>query len=162
MFITTYSRANPNFKELISTHWSYLCRSSATRELGKQDFMITSRKLASLKDMLIMTRISQPTIPFSKGSNRPHICKYCGRISQSGHIKNLQNNKTYNKLRDGTCQSNNLTYCLDATGAILNMQVKPKTKSLIDSKVIFLTSNTLTTPQWQDTFTATKINWMQI
>ena len=35
MFITSYSRANPNFKELISKHWSYLGRSSATRELGK-------------------------------------------------------------------------------------------------------------------------------
>ena len=33
MFITTYSSANPNFRELISKHWSYLCRSSATREL---------------------------------------------------------------------------------------------------------------------------------
>ena len=32
IFITTYSRANPNFKELFSKHWSYLGRSSATRE----------------------------------------------------------------------------------------------------------------------------------
>ena len=33
MFIATYSRANPNFKKLISKHWSYLGRSSATRSL---------------------------------------------------------------------------------------------------------------------------------
>ena len=32
MFITTYNSANPKFKELISKHWSYLGRSSATRE----------------------------------------------------------------------------------------------------------------------------------
>ena len=67
MFITTYSRANPNFKELISKHWSYLGRSSATRELGKQDFMITYRKQPSLKDMLVRARIAQPTTPFLKG-----------------------------------------------------------------------------------------------
>ena len=35
MFITTYSRATPSFKELISKHWFYLGRSSATRKLGK-------------------------------------------------------------------------------------------------------------------------------
>ena len=35
MFITTYNRTNPNFKELISKHWAYLGRSSATREFGK-------------------------------------------------------------------------------------------------------------------------------
>ena len=43
MFITTYNRANPNFKKLFSNHWAHLGRSSATREFGKKDFMITSR-----------------------------------------------------------------------------------------------------------------------
>ena len=38
MFITTYDSANPNFRELISKHSSYLGRSSATRELGRQDY----------------------------------------------------------------------------------------------------------------------------
>ena len=32
MFITTYNSANPNFRELISKHWSYLGRSNATRD----------------------------------------------------------------------------------------------------------------------------------
>ena len=49
MFITTYSRANPNFKELFSKHWAYFGRSSAKREFGKKDFMITYRKPPSLK-----------------------------------------------------------------------------------------------------------------
>ena len=60
MFITTYSRANLNFKELFSKHWSHLGISSATRELGKQDFMITYRKPLSLKDMLVRAKIAQP------------------------------------------------------------------------------------------------------
>ena len=63
--------------------------------------------------MLIRSRIPQPTTAFSKGCKRLHTCKYCGRISQSGYIKNLQNNKTYNTLRNGTCQSNNLIFCLE-------------------------------------------------
>ena len=75
MFITAYSRDNPSFMELISKHWSYLGRSSATRELGKQDFMMTYRKPPSLKDMLVRARIAQPTTSFSKGCNRPHTCK---------------------------------------------------------------------------------------
>ena len=44
MFITTYNRTNPNLKEIISKHWAYLGRSSATRDLSKRDFMITYRK----------------------------------------------------------------------------------------------------------------------
>ena len=59
MFITTYSRAILNFKELISKHWSYLGRSSATSKLRKQDFMITYRKPPSLKDILVRARIAQ-------------------------------------------------------------------------------------------------------
>ena len=35
MFITTHNSANPNFRELISKHWSYLGRSSANRGLGR-------------------------------------------------------------------------------------------------------------------------------
>ena len=87
MFITTYSRANPNFKELFSKHWSYLGRSNATRELGKQCFMITYRKPPSLRDMLVRARITQPTTTLIKGCNRRKTCKYCAKISQSENQK---------------------------------------------------------------------------
>ena len=63
MFTTTYSRANPNFKELFSKHWAYLGRSSATRELEKQDLMITYRKPPSLKDMLVKAKITPKPLP---------------------------------------------------------------------------------------------------
>ena len=76
MLITTYNRANPNFKELFSKHWSYLGRSSATRELGNQDSMITYRKPPSLKDMLVRARIAQPTTTLIKGCKRSNTCKY--------------------------------------------------------------------------------------
>ena len=113
MFITTYSRANPNLKELLSKHLSYLVRTRATRELGKQDFMITYRKPPSLKDMLVREKIAQPTTTSIKGCNRPNTCKYCGKISLSEKVKNLNNSKTYNTFRNGTCQSNKLIYCLE-------------------------------------------------
>ena len=113
MFITTYSTANPNFKELFSKHWSYLGRSSVTKELREQDFMITYRKPPSLKVMLVRVRITQPTTTLIKGCNRPKTCKHCAKISQSGLIKNLNNNKSYHTITKGTCQSNNLIYCLE-------------------------------------------------
>ena len=93
MFITTYSRANPNFKELISKHLAYLGRSSATREFGKKDFMITYRKPPSIKDMLVRAKIAEPRNTIHKGCKRPNTCKYCKKLSQSGKIKNLHNNK---------------------------------------------------------------------
>ena len=112
-FITTYSRANPNFTELFSKHWPYLGRWSATWELGKQDFMLTYRKPPSLKDMLIRAKIAQPRTTSSKGCNRPSTCKYCKKISKLGRIRNLNNNKSYNTITKGTCQSNNLICCLE-------------------------------------------------
>ena len=113
MFITTYSSANPNFREIISKHWLYLGMSSATRELGKQNFMITYRKPPSLKDLLIRAKIMQSKTPILKGCNRPNTCKYCVKISKSGKIKNLHNNTIYNTITNGTCQSNNPIYCLE-------------------------------------------------
>ena len=113
MFITTYNSAKPNFRELISKRWSYLGRSSATKQLGRQDIMITYRKPPSLKDMLVRAKIPQPMSITHKGCIRPKSCKYCTRISQSGKITNLNNNTTYNTITKGTCQSNNLIYCLE-------------------------------------------------
>ena len=86
MFITICNRTNPNFKELISKHWAYLGRSSATREFGKGDFMIIYRKPPSLKDMLMRAKIAQPRSSTHKGCKRPNTCKYCKKISQSGKI----------------------------------------------------------------------------
>ena len=104
IFITTYSRANSNFKELFSKHLPYLGRSSATRELGKQDFMISYRKPPSLKDMLIRAKIAQPRTISNKNCNRPNTCKYCKKSP-------IRKNK---KLKQQYIACN-------ATGAILNM-----------------------------------------
>ena len=113
MFITTYSRANPNSKELFFKHWPYIGRPSATRELEKQAFMITYRKLPSLKYMLIRAKISQPRTTPKKGHKRPNTCKYCKKFPNQGKSKNLNNNKSYNTITKGTYQSNNLIYCLE-------------------------------------------------
>ena len=113
MFITTYNKTNPNLKEIISNHWAYLGRSSATRDLSKRDFMITYRKPPSLKDMLVKARLTQPRQKTNKECKRPKSCKYCNKMSQSGKIKNLHNNKTYNTTTKGTCQSNSLVYCIE-------------------------------------------------
>ena len=113
MSITTYNSANPKFREWISKHWSYLGRSSTTRELGRQDIMITYRKPPTFKDMLVRAKIPQAKSITVKGCTRPYTCKYCTRISHSGKITNLNNNTTYNTITKGTCQSNNLIHCLE-------------------------------------------------
>ena len=90
MFITTYSSANPNFKELFSKHWSYLGRSSATRELGRQDFMITYRKPPSLKDMLVRAKIANLGLPPLRAVIDPIPANTVKKISQLGRIKNFE------------------------------------------------------------------------
>ena len=150
IFITTYNSANPNFRELISKHWPYLGRSSATRELCSQDIMVTYRKPPLLKDMLDRTKIPQPRTTTSKGCTRPNACQYCTRLSQSGKITNLNNNTTYNTITEGTCQRNNLIYCLECKWCHIKYVGQTKIESLIDSKVIYLTSSKTIIPQWLD------------
>ena len=84
MFITTYNSANPNFRELISKHRSFLGRSSATRELGRQDIMITYRKTPSLKDMLVRAKISQPESITHKGCTRPILVNTVSKFPNQG------------------------------------------------------------------------------
>ena len=74
--------------------------------------MITYRNPPSLKDKLVRARITQPKQKATKGCKRPNTCKYCKKISHSGKIKNLLN-KNYNTMMNGTCQSNNLIYCIE-------------------------------------------------
>ena len=117
MFITTYKSANPNFRELTSKHWSYLGRSSATRELGKQDIMVKYRKPPSLKDILVRAKIPQPRSTTSKGCTRPNTCQYCTRLSQSGKITNPNNNTSYNTITKGTARVTILYTVWSADGA---------------------------------------------
>ena len=74
-------------------------------------------------------------------------------------FKNLNNNKSYNTITKGTCWSNNLLYCLECNWCHIKY-VGQKIESLIDSKITYFTLNTITTPQWQDTFTATVTTWI--
>ena len=74
---------------------------------------VTYRKPPSLKDMLVRAKIPQPKTKTNKGCTRPNTCRYCTRLSQSGKITNLENNTTYKTITKGTCQSNNLIYCLE-------------------------------------------------
>ena len=58
-------------------------------------------------------KIAQPRTTTIKDCNRSNTCKYCVKISQSGKNKNLNNNKSYNTITNGTCKSNILIYCLE-------------------------------------------------
>ena len=86
MFITTYNTTNPNFKELISKHWAYLGRSSATREFGKRDFKITYRKPPSLKDMLVSAKIAQEVQPI-RVARDPILANIAKKFHNQGNKK---------------------------------------------------------------------------
>ena len=147
-------------KLYLSKHLSYLGRSSATRELGKQYFMTTYRASPSLRDLLIRAKIPQPPPPSQKGCKRPHTCKYCCKISQSRHIKNLQSNKTWNTLRKSTCQSNHLLYCLECNWC--HVKYEDQTRNRIFDRFWddMFDLSTQIIPQWEDIFWAKMINWI--
>ena len=82
---------------------------------GTNDEAITTeiiKDLMGLKDTSELSSEGQNSSALHPYRKTTHL-QYCGKIPQLGHIKNLQNNKTYNTLRNGTCQSNKLIYCLE-------------------------------------------------
>ena len=81
--------------------------------------------------MLVRTKIAQPRTTSNKGCNRPNSCKYCKRISQLGRIQNFNNNKSYNTVTKGTCQSNTLIYCLECNWCTIK-DVGEKRTRIID------------------------------
>ena len=124
--------------------------------------MVTYRRPPSLKDQLVRARITQPTHSATQGCKRPNSCKYCKKISQSGKIKNTLNNKNYNTMRNGTCQSNNLIYYIECNWCQTKYVGQTRNRIIDNPRVIYLTSNTIITPQWPDTLDATKIILIQI
>ena len=94
MFITTYNRANFNFKELISKHWAYLGRCSATRDFGQRDFMITYRKPPSLKDNLVRARITQPKQKPLKAAKDQIHANIARRFHTQGKLKTFLTTRT--------------------------------------------------------------------
>ena len=113
MFITTYNRANPNLKGTLFQSLGALGQIKCQKRIWEKGLHDYLQEATFPKDMLVRAKIAQPRNITDKGCKRPNTCKYCKKISQSGKIKNLKNNKTYNTMTKGTCQSNNLIYCLE-------------------------------------------------
>ena len=71
MFITTYNSANPNFRDIISKHWSFLGRSSATRELCNQDIMVTSESHLLWKTCWLGLKSHNPKQEMTRAAQDP-------------------------------------------------------------------------------------------
>ena len=94
-------------------HWATLGRSSTTRKLTKKDFKVSYRKPPSLKDMLVKAKKESPTCccpiqGMSKTTNLQIPQQNSGTIT-----KLIQQKKNCHTILNGTCQSNNLIYCLE-------------------------------------------------
>ena len=63
--------------------------------------------------MLIRTKIAQPRTTTIKGCNRTQHLQILWINFPIRGNKNLNNNKTYNTITNGTWHSNNLIYCLE-------------------------------------------------
>ena len=91
-----------------------------------------------------------------------HVYKMISQDYDVKHLKFISFDMIiydFNTLRNGTCQSNNLILCLECNWCHIKYVGETKSR-IIDFKVTFLTLNTITIQQWQDTFIATRINWI--
>ena len=122
--ISHYLKSVANFNNSADTNNE---NTSPTLQVNNQN--INNRPIHSVSSgNLVRARITQPTTTLIKGCNRPQTCKYCAKISQSGRIKNLNNNKSYNTITKGTCQSNNLIYCLECNWCHIKYVGKAKNR----------------------------------
>ena len=114
-FVMDYNPANPNVLYLIKKHWPYLGRSCATRFLVDYDISSSFRRAPTLSNALVRADIKiQNTVhpPRDAECKRKNTCRYCPRLDKKGTITCPFPKRTFYTMKNITCQSSNLIYCL--------------------------------------------------
>jgi len=115
--ITTYNPWGNIVKDTIKASWSLLSRSASTRPLCDKKIIFGYRRNKNLRDLLVTSKLSNPTtphLPYSVNSNKCTYskCRYCPKLDISGTIHSTTRDTNFHTMTNVTCKSNNLIYCI--------------------------------------------------
>ena len=124
-------------QKIIRTFWSYLGRSSATRDLFHRNIIVGHRRPPSLRDRMVKAKVAIPTNKISDQHKRPQTCQYCTRISQSWMVLKQNNKINHNTIKLANCQNNNLILYLECNLCNMKYFWQTQDKRLTGSSVTF-------------------------
>ena len=115
--ISTYHPTTRSFKDTINQNWDFLSRHKTTRNIHESDLTFGYRRPKNIREYLVRAKIptkrTKPSKPTPK-CNKIN-CQYCTKLNKSGNIIDPFSRRSYNTIRNATCLSQNLIYCIKCT-----------------------------------------------
>ena len=120
--ITHYNPESNALRNIVKQTWPLLGRTNTTEQLFSKKIVFGNRRTQNLKDMLVHARIpKQPTDPSVLAQRTikrkciAHHCRYCPRLDKSGQLFCHTTCQKHTTMKNITCNSNNLIYCIKCT-----------------------------------------------
>ena len=115
--ISTYHPTTRSFKDTIQQNWDFLSRHKTTRQIHESKITFGYRRPKNIREYLVRAKIPtknrKPPKPTPKCSKTN--CQYCTKLNKSGNIIDPFSKRSYNTIRNATCLSQNLIYCIKCT-----------------------------------------------
>lgn len=137
-FITTYNPDFTSHKKIVEEDWELLPRSSTTKDLSEHGILFGYRRPKNLRDILVRAKV-RPATGIADQKTKPKMkdirkcnnikCRYCPIINKSGTITSTYTGTTYYTMKNVTCRSPNLIYCI--TCKTCKMQYVGQTKNTL-------------------------------
>ena len=122
--LSTYNPTGNVLRTVITANWHLLQRSGATRDLHDKKVVFGQTRNKNLRDLLTRSKIDyhpeaapHPTDHLSLTSNacQNRTCRYCPLLDKLGTIHSTSRNQDFFALKNFTCKSHNLIYCITCT-----------------------------------------------
>ena len=133
-FITEFNPCNPAIESIIMKYWPILGRSSATRPLTQYKIIFGYRRARNIKDYLVHAKLRPMDTTLIRSLPKCHRqnCKQCNRLDKSGYITSTSTKRRFPCVKNPTCQSTNLIYCITCT--LCGAQYVGQTKNRVSTR----------------------------
>jgi hypothetical protein len=138
--VSMFNPTGSPLREIVTETWPLIGRTHNTENLYAKNITFGNRRAENLKDLLIHAKLpsltSPPSRPLSttkgKSCKARTICRYCPRLDKSGTIICNTTGRHYTAMKNITCNSNNLIYCISCKSC--NKQYVGQTLSSIKER----------------------------
>jgi hypothetical protein len=118
-----YNPANPDILGIVNSQWHLLEASPKLSRLFPNTPMLAHKRSPNLRDTLVRATTEYPTVEKQNipGFNcnaktcRRYACSYCPKKHQQGNIKSRETKESYRTVKQVTCETKNVIYCLQCT-----------------------------------------------
>jgi hypothetical protein len=118
--VNMFNPSGTPLRDIVSDTWPLIGRSHNTEYLYTKQVTFGNRRSQNLRDILIHAKLPDlketPSRPLSQSKNKAckarTVCRYCPKLDKSGTITSNTTGRNYTAMKNITCNSNNLIYCI--------------------------------------------------